>query len=271
MGRASGPSFFATVNADSNMNNGVITRWRAAAIHLGLSALAACAVLSTIYFFWYPGALFNAAGGLLLFLLITGVNVASGPRITLIIFRQGKKGLRFDLATIALLQLAALSYGTWVLYQSRPVWIAFVVDRFELVRANEVPAEERAKAKPPYDQLPLSGPRVIGVRKPKDPNEQFRVAMSALQGHDLQGYPQYYVPYADVAQQVVAAATPVAQLSRFNPDAGASIAALPTKFGVKDQDLGFLPMRAGKKDLTVLVDRRTGRYLGTSELKPWQY
>jgi hypothetical protein len=253
------------------MNNHVITRWRAAAIHLGLSALPVCAVLSTLYFFWYPGALFDAAGGLLLFLVIAGVTVASGPLLTLIIFRQGKRGLGFDLAAIALLQLAALSYGTWILYQSRPVWIAFVVDRFELVRANEVPAEEREKAKPPYDELPLSGPRVIGVRKPKDPNEQFRVAMSALQGHDLQAYPQYYVPYADVAREVEGAAKPVAQLSRFNPDAGASIAALPAKFGVKEEDMGFLPMRAGKKDLTVLVGRKTGRYLGTSGLKPWQY
>lgn len=253
------------------MHNGVITRWRAAAIHLGLSALTALAVLSAIYFLWYPGALFDAAGGLVLFLLIAGVDVATGPLITLIIFRQGKKGLRFDLATIAVLQLAALSYGTWVLYESRPVWIAFVVDRFELVRANEVLSGERVKAKPPYDELSLTGPRVIGTRKPTDPNEQLRVMMSGLKGVDLQLYPQYYVPYLVVAKEAAAAAKPVTQLNRFNPGAGASVAALPAKFATKEEDLGFLPMRAGKKDLTVLVDRKSGRFLGTSELKPWQY
>jgi hypothetical protein len=253
------------------MNNGVITRWRAAAIHLGLSALTAGAVLSAIYFLWYPGALFDVAGGLVLFLLIAGVNVGTGPLITLIIFRQGKKGLRLDLAAIALLQLAALSFGTWVVYESRPVWIAFVVDRFELVRANEIAPEERAKAKPPYDELSVFGPRLIGAKKPKDPDEQFRVAMSALRGYDLQRYPQHYVPYADVAKQVAAHAKPVAELNRYNPGAGARIAALPAKFGAKEEDLGFLPMRAGKKDLTALVDRKTGRYLGTSELKPWEY
>jgi len=253
------------------MNNGVITRWRAAAVHLGLSALIACAVLSAIYFLWYPGALFGAAGGLALFLLIAGVDVATGPLITLIIFRQGKKGLRFDLAAIAVLQVAALSYGTWVLYESRPVWIAFVVDRFELVRANEVLPEGRAKAKPPYDELSLTGPRLVGTARPKDPDEQFRVAMTALQGIDLQRYPQHYVPYADVAAAVVAHAKPLAELNRFNPGAAARVAALPARLGVKEGDVGFLPMRAGKKDLTALVDRRTGRYLGTSELKPWEY
>src|SRR5690348_2121328 len=117
------------------MEKRAISRWRAAAIHLGLSALVATLVLFAIRFMWYPGALFGAAGGLKLFLLIAAVDVAIGPLCTLVVFRQGKKGLAFDLATIAILQVVALSYGSWVLFDSRPAWIVFVVDRFELVRA----------------------------------------------------------------------------------------------------------------------------------------
>lgn len=253
------------------MNNRVISRWQAAAIHLGLSAVVATLALSAIRLVWYPGALFGAAGGLTLFLLIAGVDVSTGPLITLVIFRQGKKGLAFDLATIAVLQLGALSYGAWVLFESRPAWIAFTVDRFELVRANDVPPDERRKAKPPYDRLPITGPQIVGVEVPKNPDEQFRVAMSAMSGQDVQDYPQYYVPYSRLAAKAAAVAKPVAELRRFNPASEEAIAALPAKFGVTEQDLGFLPMRAGKNDLTVLVDRKTGRYVGTSELKPWQY
>lgn len=253
------------------MNNRVVSRWRAAAIHVGLSAIIAMLALAAIRLVWYPGVLFSAAGGLKLFLLIAGVDVATGPLMTLIIFRQGKKGLAFDLAAIAVLQVAALSYGVWVLYESRPAWIVFTVDRFELVRANDVLPEERAKAKPPYDGLPVTGPPLVGVELPKDPAEQFRVGMSAMGGHDLQDYPQYYVPYSRLAAKAAAKAKPLAELRGFNPGAGEEIAALPAEFRVKEEDLGFLPMRAGEKDLTVLVDRKTGRYVGAIKLKPWQY
>lgn len=253
------------------MNTRVVTRWQASGVHLALSILIAALALSAIYFLWYPGALFGAAGGLVLFMLIAGVDVSIGPLITLIIYRHGKKGLRFDLAAIAVLQLAALSYGSWVLFESRPAWIVFAVDRFELVRANQVAAQDHAKAKPPYDRPPLTGPQVVGALKPKNPDEQFRLMMSGLKGFDLQLYPQYYVPYFNVAREVEAHAKPLAELTRYNPGAGAKIAALPAQFGRKEDELGFLPLRAGKVDLAVVVDRKNGTYLGNVALKPWQY
>lgn len=253
------------------MGAGTMSRWRAGAIHLGISALVATLVFAAIYFLWYPGALFEAGGGRQLFLLIACVDVAIGPLITLIIFRPGKRGLKFDLATIALLQLAALSYGTWVLYDSRPVWIAFVKDRFELARANQIMDAERVKAKAPFDRLSVTGPRLAGVRMPTDPDEQLRIAMTALAGQDVHTYPQYLVPYDDVRSQAAARAKPLARLVDYNPGAQPRIDALARNLGRDPQDIGFLPMRAGKRDLTVLVDRKSGEVLETSALKPWQY
>jgi hypothetical protein len=248
-----------------------VSRWKAAGIHLSLSVLVAIVALLSIRFLWYPGALFGAAGGLTLFLLIAGVDVAIGPLCTLVVFKQGKKGLAFDLATIAVLQLAALSYGSWVLFESRPAWIVFTVDRFELVRANDVLPDEMRKAKPPYDRIPLTGPRVVAVVKPKNPDEQLRLITAGLQGKDLQLFPQHYVPYFNVAADVAAHAQRLGELDRFNPGRSAEIAALPAKFGKSEAQLGFLPMRAGKADLAVLVDRSSGSYLGIVALKPWQY
>ena len=248
-----------------------ITRWRAASIHLGMSVLVAALVFAVIYFVWYPGALYDAAGGRELFLLIACVNVAIGPLITLIIYVPGKRGLKFDLATIAVLQVAALAYGTWVLFDSRPVWIVYVTDRYELVRANQVLETERPKAKPPYNGLSVTGPRLVGARLPKDPNEQLRIALSAAVGQDVQTYPQYLVPYDDVKQQVIGHAKSIARLRELNPREGARIDRLVARSGRKELLLGFLPMRAGKTDLTVLVDRRDGEFLGTASLRPWRY
>src|SRR4051812_39853954 len=95
-------------------------RIRAATLHLALSAAIAAAVFLPIYFFWYPDVLFSKAGGRDLFFLILGVDVTIGPLITFVIFVPRKKGLAFDLAVIAILQTAALAYGVYVLFESRP-------------------------------------------------------------------------------------------------------------------------------------------------------
>ena len=248
-----------------------MTRGRAAAIHLALSALIATAVFAVIFFVWYPGPLFGAAGGRDLFLLIACVDVTIGPLITFIIFVPGKRGLVFDLWVIAILQAAALSYGTWVLYESRPAWIAFVYDRFEIVRANMILEPEREKAKPPFNEKPITGPRLIGTRRPTDPNDQLRIGTTALQGFDLQSYPQYYVEYDKVRDEVRARHKPLSKLRELNPEAKAAIDALPAKYGRDAAVLAYFPMRAGSKDLTAIVDSKTGDYLGIEQLQPWGY
>lgn len=270
MGRASGPFFFGQY--ESKMPKASIPRVRAASIHLAISATVAACTFAIIYFVWYPGALFAAAGGLQLFLLIACVDVAIGPLMTLIIFVPGKRGLRLDLAIIGILQFAALCYGTFVLYESRPAWLLFVVDRFELVRANDIPDEDRRKGSPPFDSLPIAGPRLAGALKPTNPSEQLRLAISAAHGgRDVQTYPQYYVPYDRVRRDVAARAVPLARLRELNPARRGEIDGLPRKLGRAEGELGFVPLRAGKLDLTALVDRRNGDFLASSNLRPWEY
>lgn len=249
----------------------VMNRWRAAPIHLALSAVVAATIFAIAYLVWYPGAMYDAAGGRDLFLLIAGVDVTLGPLVTLIIYVPGKRGLKMDLAIIAVVQLSALAYGTHVLFEARPVWIVFVKDRFEIARANQIADAERAKAKPPFYAMSVTGPRLAGARLPTDPDERFNLSISAAAGLDVQTYPQYLVPYDQSRPEVISHARPIAKLRDYNPDPGAKIAALPARFRLPESRLGFLPMRAGKQDLTVIVDMSNGEYLGTVGLKPWQY
>lgn len=248
-----------------------MNRWRAAPIHLALSGLVALTVFAVVYFVWYPGALFDSAGGRQLFVLIAGVDVTVGPLITLIIFNPRKKWLKLDLAIIGVVQFAALSYGVWVLFESRPAWIVYVTDRYELVRANQILDQERVKAKPPFDALSISGPKLAGARLPDDPGERLRISLTAVAGEDVQTYPQYLVPYDDVRKLVISHAKPLSALEALNPKRVATIESLPAKFHLPGSRLGFLPMRAGRVDLSVIVDRSNGDYLGHFNLRPWQY
>lgn len=247
-------------------------RFHAAGLHLAISMVIAACVFLSVRHLWYPGALYDSAGGRDLFLLIVTVDVVVGPLITLIVYRPGKPGLRFDMATIAVLQLAALGYGLWSLSLSRPVYVAFVKDRFELTRASDIEPADLEKARgTPYARLPWTGPRYIGVAFPKDPNEQFELMTSASAGKDIHTYPRYFAPYERTAADAAAKAQPLAALRRFNPGRDAEISALPAKYGRAEADLAFLPLKTGKADVTVILGARDGAILGLERFIPWEY
>jgi hypothetical protein len=189
-----------------------LSRFRAAAMHLGVSAAIAAAAVALMLFVWYPQPLFNAMGGKLLVVLIVGVDVAIGPLITLIIFDPRKKELAFDLSVIAVLQLSALAYGVYAMHAGRPVFIAFVDDRFAVVSASSLEDEAIAQASPEFRSLPQFGPRLVAVDMPSDINERNEIVFASLGGMGAQHRPTYYVPYTETVKNVLSASQPLDNL-----------------------------------------------------------
>jgi hypothetical protein len=246
-------------------------RLRAGLIHLSLSAAVAAAVFLPIYFVWYPDVLYEYAGGRDLFLLIVSVDVTLGPLITTIVYVPGKWGLKFDLVVIGTLQAIALAYGVYVLFESRPVNIVFVKDRFELVRANDYPPGELGKiASGSHGSLAWTGPRIVGAKLPADPKEKAELIFSTIGGGaDVHLLPRYYVPYDEVRLLATEKGERLQKLRDRNPARQKDVDALVAGSGRREKDLRFLPMRAGKSDLAILIDAKTGEILKISTLKPW--
>src|SRR5207248_3305824 len=144
-------------------------------ISIGVAILAG----SLIFFIWYPPPYFTIAGGSTLMLLIVSIDVVIGPLLTLAVFKSGKKGLRFDLTVIALLQLAAFCYGMYVISAARPVFVVAEVDRFVVVSANEVDdADLAGGTQPEFRTRSWAGPRLVGAAPPQAGNEAFDMAVS---------------------------------------------------------------------------------------------
>ena len=102
-------------------------------------------------------------------LILIGVDVVLGPLLTLVVFNPAKKSLRIDLAVIAALQVAALVYGISVIAQARPAYVVFAGDRFTVIGRERRSIPSRcARAKPPYDTLPLDGPKIVGARDARE-------------------------------------------------------------------------------------------------------
>lgn len=249
-----------------------MNRWKACAIHLGISAIVGTVVIATMLLVWYPGPFFTAMGGNDLVIILLAVDVVLGPLITLVIFNPGKRPalLRLDFAIIGALQAAALAYGVSVIAEVRPVYMVFTVDRFDLVAANDIKAQELAKvADPRFRSIPWGRPATIAVANPTDPQEQMRIIQSALEGADLQTFPQYYVDYEKFARQALKASKPYAVLRRRHPESIAVLDKRLAELGRKEEEVRFLPLKARKTDYCVLIDARNGAVLGFLELYPW--
>jgi hypothetical protein len=247
-----------------------MNRYKAALIHLAISATIGLSTLVFMLTVWYPGPFFNAVGGGGLVLILLGVDVTIGPLITLVVFNTKKKSLKFDLAVVALLQLSAFIYGVSVIFEARPAYVAFTVDRFDLVRAVEIdPADFAAAKLDRFKSPPLFRPQVIAVDRPKGGDEKFKAIDLALQGKDIQLRPEYYRPYDEQRAQVKEKLLPMKKLKELNPAQVADIDRDIAATGRKEDQIGFLPLRARDKDLSVIVDRATGDILGYWVYRPW--
>jgi hypothetical protein len=244
-----------------------MSRWKASGIHFLLSFALAGAVLAFMLTLWYPGPLFEAAGGDRLVFILVAVDVTLGPLITLLIFKSGKKGLKFDLAVIASLQLAALVYGMHAVYLARPVYLVFTKDRFDLVSAADLDPQDLEKVtRREFAQLPLGRPRYIAAVSPSDPEARRKLLMESLQGKDLQMQPQYYVPYEqEIAHALARAKTLELILSREPEGVQRTLASI----GRSSESVKFLPLRGKQADGAVLLDAKTGAPLDILLVDPW--
>lgn len=247
---------------------GRFTRWQAAAVHLLLSAAIAVAVLGVMFLLWYPRPYFTAAGGMTLLLLIVGVDVVIGPILTLIVYDPRKKYLALDLAVIATLQVLALAYGAWIMFQARPVYVAFAGDRFELVSANEIAAADLDKAPFEYRSLPVTGPEIVGTKLPSNPFDLVNLGVASLMGGSIGLFPQYYVPYSTVASDVAAKAQPLTKLRQRHAAENAEIDAVMAKSGQPESALRFLPLQSKRASMTVFVDAN-GKVVDVAAIDPW--
>ncbi len=244
------------------MSAKAFNRWQAAGTHLLICIAIAATVIAVMLGVWYPGPLFEAAGGTGMLYILVGVDVILGPLLTLIVFKSGKRGMKFDLAMIGLVQIAALIYGAHIVYLARPAFIVFVKDRFEIVTAVELEPEALAAAKYPQFRNPgWTGPQLAAADMPTDPKERSKLIDATLAGFDLQHFPLYYVPYAERTKEVLARAETIARLRVAEPVSAKEVDKYLVSSGTRDDDVRALLLRTRFAWVVVLLDPKTAQPL----------
>ncbi len=201
-----------------------------------------------------------------MFLLVVAVDVVMGPLLTLTVFNRSKpvRELRRDLTVIALLQLTALAYGLWTVSVARPIHLVFEIDRFRVVHAVDIPAEEAGQAAPELAPLPWTGPTLLSVRNFKDEKEKLDTTLAALQGFSLGSRPFLWQSYEKAKPQVLKTAKPLDDLkTRFPAQAGLIDAALKSATGsaAPGRPVAYVSMAGRDKFWTVLLDANTAEVI----------
>lgn len=187
-----------------------MTRWKAAGNHLALSILVVGGIATAAFLLWYPHGLYKVAGLDRILLVMLGIDLTAGPLLTLILYRPGKRGLKFDLTVVAVAQLAFLAYGLDTLKDGRPVFLVGTPDTFTVVFASEIAPEDLAFApRPEWRRLSWTGPVLVGTRMPDAPEKRREVIEEFMAGGaGIERSPKYYEDFNALAPLILANAGP---------------------------------------------------------------
>jgi len=232
--------------------------------HLFISFLIALLVIGLVFFVWYPTSLAKAVGVTNIFLMMLAIDVIIGPLLGLLVYKEGKKTLKFDLSVIISIQIAALCYGVFSIEQGRPAWLVYNVDRFELVRKNELIDSNIQQAQPQFQQPSWFKPQYVATEFAKDMQQRNdEMFAEVLNGVSIAQRPERYVELSQTKEQIQQRAQKLELLQQYNNKT--EVEKILAKY---PQATAFLPMKASAVDMTVLIDSQ-GDVIKIVDLRPW--
>lgn len=229
---------------------------RAAAVHFFASSLTAL-VVALLIFCAFPAPYDSLAGGRTLVLLVIAVDVICGPLLTLVLFdpRKSRAELWCDLSLVVLVQAAAMSYGLWTAWESRPLYLVHEIDRFKVIAAVDIDVNARKSLPKALQPNILRGPLVVSIRPPKSDQERKDVLFESVQGgRDYAERPDFYIPYDRAAgMKALERARPLSTFLERYPLQQASAQKLCSNKGLDLRQCLYLPVM-GRRDWVAVLN-----------------
>lgn len=247
-----------------------MTRFQAAVIHFLISFTIITAIIILMLFLWYPNAYFKLMGGKPLIYTIAGVDLFLGPLLTFVVFKTGKKSLKFDLTCIGLVQLAAMSYGLYVMFEARPIFTVFNKDAFYVASVVDIYPKELTKGKKEeWRTASITGPKLVASVAPKKsdkPEFMFYEIQSQMQL--TQQYPRLYDKYSTQQTEVIKTGKPLSELVAISAKNKQAVDAFLQQKNRPMHDFLFLPIYSAVSQMAAIVDAKTGEFVQIVDAKP---
>lgn len=197
--------------------------------------------------------------------ILFGINIIIGPILGWLIYKEGKKTLKFDLSVIILLQIGALCLGMFSVEQGRPIWVAYTVDRFELVRKNELIQGNLKEAQLQFQKASWLKPQFVAVEFSKDKKQrEDDMFAEVFSGISIAQKPERYVDFSHAKLQIQQRALPLKELEQYNSKT--EVEKTLAKYPKAD---AWLPLKANAMDMVVLINKEKAEVIKIVDLRPW--
>jgi hypothetical protein len=246
-----------------------MSKSRAGLVHLWPSILLLAMIAGLILFAWYPYPLlqFQESRKFALLLILTAGLI--GPALTWLVYKKDKRGLVFDLVVIVFVQLAAIGWGTFSLYHSRPYFMVYTVDRFEVMSIRNI--DVATITDPQFLDKPLVGPILLYANMPKDEAGFQKLLQEVMfEGKpDLQFRPEFWSLYADRQELALQSSRPLTELRDARPESVKTIDKLVQNNGGDINRLAFVPALVNDGHFAAIVDSGSGEIVENLKIDPW--
>lgn len=238
--------------------------WRekliATTVHFMVTLVLAGIAAGIIFLVWFPDPLQIMLGGLELFILVVTCDLVLGPLMSLVLYnsRKSRRALIIDYSLVGIIQIAALLYGVFIVSGTRPVYIAFSTDRYEIVGAFDIREKELAAARDPqYSKLPWTGPKLVAVQVP--PADHDDALFEAMAGNEEHQRPKFFVPLSTKYQEILKHSKKLPELEKRYPAATAMLQKALKGKDVPADRLAWLPVHYTGGFWTAIIDTADGK------------
>lgn len=246
-----------------------VTRSRIFSIRLAITLAVLGLLVALLRFVWYPDAHFSLAGTARFVWILAAVACIVGPCLTAMVYRAGKRGLGFDIAILAVVEAVAVVWAAVVLYERRPYYAVFAVDRFEVVALGElestVPVPDGLRMRPGHE------PRLVYAALPDDVERRNALIDDVIfgGGPDIDRRPEFWHPYAAGAAAARARARPLTDLSSGGDKRARILTAWLASQPGRPGEYAYLPIRGRAADALLILHAKIGYPVDILVVDPW--
>jgi hypothetical protein len=242
-----------------------MSRYKACFYHFLISLSIFVVLAYVILFHWYPDYFFAIDGGWEGMRIIIGVDLILGPMLTLIVFKAGKPGLKFDLAAIGTLQAVCLIAGLAIVYTERPIFFVYYDEHFYSSSSDSYTSIGLI-VPDPSDYSDTVPAKVIAL-PPEHPLEEADFRIILFQD-DIPGwaYPRIYSKLSEHMDKVIAGGISEEELRDRDDDGKLEIWLEDN--GGSFSDYFFIPIHSRYRDAFIGIRKSDSSFVDIIEIPP---
>ncbi|MBS9777252.1 MAG: fimb protein [Gammaproteobacteria bacterium] len=242
-----------------------------ASFHLISTVVVAVLLAIVVFNFWYPAPFDSIVGGLGLYKLVIIIDVICGPLLTFVLFNPKKsaKELLLDMTLVVSIQLSALGYGLYNVYQVKPVAIVFELDSFRIVDNLTVHLKDKDNALPQFQSIPLWGVQFVGVKRASNAHDANKNMNLSLQGIEMGMRVDLWKPYGEIQEDIKSVYQPISKLSKLPNNEKKILKAALERTTTTKENTYFLPLSDTVTGNWIVLLNKEANIIGYANVNGW--